>query len=105
MVAEREAVRLAELWEGINPGDVVELTVDATVRRGGLRIYGSDGELRREQVRVMEIEGDAARCRGVMRWRRGYVEVMEWIARSEIERVGKEGLAVINENSARQHWN
>jgi hypothetical protein len=101
---EAEALRLAELWAGIAPGDVVELSVDATVRRGGLRIYGADGEVRREQVRVMEIEGEVARCRGLMGWRGGYVEVSEWIGRGEIDGVVREGLAVIERRRARQYW-
>jgi hypothetical protein len=101
---EAEAQRLREMWAGITPGSVVELSVDATVRRGGLRIYGADGEIRREQVKVMEVSGDRALCRGLMGWRRGYVGVSEWIGRGEIDGVVSEGLAVVEQSRARQYW-
>ena len=101
---EAEAQRLTQLWAGISVGDVVELTVDATVGRGGLRIYTAEGEIRRAQVKVIEIEGERALCRGLMGWRRGYVETSEWIGRGEIDGVVSEGLAVIEESRARQYW-
>jgi hypothetical protein len=52
----------------------------------------------------MEIEGEVARCRGLMGWRGGYVEVSEWIGRGEIDGVVREGLAVIERRRARQYW-
>jgi len=102
--AEKTARAHAELWAGIEVGDVVTLTVDATVRRGGLMVQTADGDVERKQVKVVEIKGEMANVLTVMGWKQGYVQVSEWVSRGELDEVVKEGLAVVKGRSARQYW-
>lgn len=88
--AEIEAERLRVLWDGIEVGDVVELTEEEHVRRGGLLMVDENGEVQLEQGKVLEIKGDLARVQVVSAW--GFMG--EWIGRERISRVVKEGLKV-----------
>ena len=76
-----EAERLAELWAGITPG-AVELTEEASVRRGGLRIVRGDGSVVVEVVELLGVEGDVARVRTT--GGRGY-QVIERLPRSDVK--------------------
>ena len=101
--AERDALLHQEMWAGISVGDVVTLTVDATVRRGGLMVQTADGDVERKQVKVVEIKGEMARVLTVMGWKQGYVQVSEWVSREELDEVVKEGL-VKKRDCAPQIW-
>ena len=102
--AERDALLHQEMWAGISVGDVVALTVDATVKRGGLMVQTADGDVERKQGKVVEMKGEMAKVLMVMPWKRSYVQVGEWVRREEIDEVVTEGLAVVKESSARQYW-
>ena len=105
---EREAIereeRLREMWDGIAVGDVVELTEEEGMRRGRLRMLGSDGEVELMQVRVIGIEGEFARVRVPMVGRYGGIEVEEMVGRGVIRGVVKEGLVVRGRGSASVYW-
>ena len=79
-LAEEERMRV--MWEGIGVG-AVELTEEATVRRGGLRMMRGNGSVVLEVVELIEIEGEFARVRTT--GGRGGYAVMEWMGRGDIE--------------------
>ena len=99
-----EAERMREMWEGIEAGPV-ELTEEATVRRGGLRMLRADGSVVLEVVELLEIEGDVARVRTT--GGRGGYEVIERLSRGDIE--GMQDLNIqadkqVVEHPAAKYW-
>jgi hypothetical protein len=101
---EVEAERLRVMWEGIEVG-AVELTEEATVRRGGLRMLRADGSVVLEVVELLEIEGDVARARTT--GGRGGYEVIERLSRGDIEGMQELNLEVeeqVVEHPAARYW-
>jgi hypothetical protein len=101
---EVEAERLRVMWEGIEVG-AVELTEEATVRRGGLRMLRADGSVVLEVVELLEIEGDVARVRTT--GGRGGYEVIERLSRGDIEGMQELNLEVeeqVVEHPAARYW-
>ena len=101
---EVEAERLRVMWEGIEVG-AVELTEEATVRRGGLRMLRADGSVVLEVVELLEIEGDVARVRTT--GGRGRYEVIERLSRGDIEGMQELNLEVeeqVVEHPAAKYW-
>ena len=101
---EVEAERLRVMWEGIEVG-AVELTEEATVRRGGLRMLRADGSVVLEVVELLEIEGDVARVRTT--GGRGGYEVIETLSRGDIEGMQELNLEVEDEvvdHPAAKYW-
>lgn len=97
---EVEAERLRVMWEGIEVG-AVELTEEATVRRGGLRILKADGSVVLEAVELLEIEGDVARVRTT--GGRGGYGVIERLSRGDIEGMQEVEEQVV-EHPAAKYW-
>ena len=93
-----EAERLRVTWEGIEVG-AVELTEEATVRRGGLRILRADGSVVLEVVELLEIECDVARVRTIGGG--GGYEVIERLSRGDIE--GMQELSLEAEDQVVEH--
>ena len=96
--------RLRVMWEGIEVG-AVELTEEATVRRGGLRMLRADGSVVLEVVELLEIEGDVARVRTT--GGRGGYEVIERLSRGDIEGMQDLNLQVeeqVVEHPAAKYW-
>jgi hypothetical protein len=83
---EVEVERLRVMWEGIEVG-AVELTEEATVRRGGLRILKADGSVVLEVVELLELEGDVARVRTI--GGRGGYEVIERLWSTLLRGIGR----------------
>ena len=101
---EVEVERLRVMWEGIEVG-AVELTEEATVRRGGLRMLRADGSVVLEVVELLEIEGDVARVRTT--GGRGGYEVIERLSRGDIEGMQELDLEVEDEvvdHPAAKYW-
>ena len=101
---EVEAERLRVMWEGIEVG-AVELTEEATVRRGGLRMLRADGSVVLEVVELLEIEGDVARVRTT--GGRGGYAVIERLPRGDIEGMQELDIQVeeqVIEHPAAQYW-
>jgi hypothetical protein len=93
-VAE-EALLHEEMWAGIEVGDVVELTVEEHVRRGGMLLVDGDGEVIVKQGEVMEIRGEEACVSVIEQWGQAgmdWIETREWVRRERIGSVVKRGL-------------
>jgi hypothetical protein len=106
---EAEVQRLAELWSGIEVGDVVELSEGEHVKRGGMLMFDEEGCVLLRQAEVLEIEGDRAYVRGIERWGMSGMEwigVTEWIERGSIGRVVRAGLKGVRRERVekRRYW-
>ena len=95
-----EAERLAVLWEGITPGDYVELSLEAHVARGGLLLTDELGDVHLKQVQVERIEGDRALVRTTQPWG----PMLEWVGRSDLGAVVLPGLVVQQQTAVAKYW-
>ena len=96
--------RLRVMWEGIEVG-AVELTEEATVRRGGLRMLRADGSVVLEVVELLEIEGDVARVQTT--GGRGGYGVIERLSRGDIEGMQELNIQAdkqVVEHPAAKYW-
>lgn len=96
---EREKERLAELWDGIEVGDFVELTPEEHVQRGGLMLVDEKGEMVVQQVRIVEIKGEMANVSFAQKY-----AGREWIHRQQIRGVVKPGLVGPRRDAAPKIW-
>jgi hypothetical protein len=95
VAAERDALLQEEMWVGIEVGDVVELTVEEHVRRGGMLLVDGNGEVIVKQGEVKEIRGCEACVCVIERWGQAgmdWIETREWVRRERIGSVVKRGL-------------
>lgn len=75
-----EAQRLADLWAQIELGEA-ELTEEASITRGGLRLLKSDHSVGLKAIEILAIEGQFALCK----YQAGPYFVKELINRNEIQ--------------------
>ena len=78
--ARKEAEQLKSLWADIEPGEA-ELTEEATITRGGLRLLKSDHSVELKAVEILAIEGQFALCK----YKTGPYFVKEMVSRNDIK--------------------
>lgn len=101
--AERERVEMEELWEGIGVGDVVEVSEEEHVARGGLLLIDErTGDVKVRQVRVLEVSGRKAKVQDFTQYRGLTVAVTEWMDRDRIKGVVREG--IVRHVAGRKYW-
>lgn len=76
----KEAEQLKTLWADIELGDA-ELTEEATITRGGLRLLKSDHSVELKAIEILAIEGQFALCK----YKAGPYFVKELIGRADIQ--------------------
>ena len=76
----KEAEQLKSLWADIEPGEA-ELTEEATITRGGLRLLKSDHSVELQPIQLLSIEGQFALCK----YSKGPYFVTELISRNDIK--------------------
>jgi len=77
---QKEAEQLESLWAEIELGEA-ELTEDASITRGGLRLLKSDHSVGLKAVEILDIEGQFALCK----YKTGSYFVSEMVSRNEIQ--------------------
>ena len=76
----KEAEQLKSLWAEIELGEA-ELTEEASITRGGLRLLKSDHSVELKAVQLLSIEGQFALCK----YSKGPYFVTELISRNDIK--------------------
>ena len=76
----KEAEQLKTLWADIELGEA-ELTEEASIHRGGLRLLKSDHSVELKAVEILSIEGQFALCK----YKTGPYFVKEMVSRNEIQ--------------------
>ena len=76
----KEAEQLKNLWADIELGEA-ELTEEASIHRGGLRLLKSDHSVELKAVQLLSIEGGFALCK----YSKGPYFVTELISRNDIK--------------------
>ena len=95
----KEAEQLESLWADIEPGEA-ELTEEASITRGGLRLLKSDHSVELKAVQILAIEGQFALCK----YKTGPYFVKELISRDQIQGMRSTAPAPMPKPANPKYW-